>query len=962
MCGIAGALQLAADAPASTETAAAVVARLNDYQRARGPDGEGLWTSPDGRIVLGHRRLAIIDLSAAGAQPMSDHTGRWTITFNGEIYNYRELRAELERQGVAFRTDSDTEVLINAVAAWGEAALPKLRGMFAFALWDQLSGELWLARDPYGIKPLYVAERGGMLWFASAARALARLAPVDDARDPAGLVGFYLWGSVPEPFTWWAGIRAFPAGHFQRIALGSPAPAPKPYRRIEELYVAQPPAPLAPGELRALIHDSVRHHLVADVPVGIFLSAGVDSGVIAALAAELGGELRTITLAFDEYLGTANDEAPLAEELASRLGARHTTVRIDRSAFEAMVDDFLEAMDQPSIDGLNTWLISTAARQQGLKVALSGLGGDELFGSYPSFEQIPKLLNSFGRLPLHGSPGRAAQRMLRRLAPSALPPKMAGLLTHSGDLASAYLLRRAVYLEDEVEALLDPECMRDGLERLSTQHALAGFVRPLEAAGASLRAQISALESGWYMRNQLLRDADWAAMAHGLEIRLPFVDGELLRRLGPAIASGKPPVKSDLAACPAPRHEPASRRKTGFTTPVADWLFERTGIRQRRLRGWAIEVHRQFAQGSGVPAMRRARPNPRPKAPASPARQKRVLIFRLGSIGDFVVALPCLRLVRRCYPGARIALLTNEPVSSMTAPAQEILKGTGLVDGYFSYPGATRHVGDIVALRAALRNFAPDRLVYLPPERSRAAILRDWLFFRSCGIASCIGFGTDRELRQFPDEGRCESEAARLARTLAALGHVDLDDPASFDLALSGAERGEAERMLERMPGFRNRIIVGLSIGTKQPINNWGDDNWRRVLEAVWRPDLGLVLLGAAEDRVRSTLVAEKWSGPALNLCGEISPRVSAAVARHFSFFLCHDSGPMHLAAAVGTPCIAVFSRRNPPGQWYPCGKGHRMLYPAHPSDTIRSIRPEQVIDATVDMLPDACRVHAPAA
>jgi asparagine synthase (glutamine-hydrolysing) len=593
MCGIAGALQLTAKAEPPLD-AAAVVARINEYQRARGPDGEGLWAAADGRIVLGHRRLAIIDTSAAGAQPMSDVTGRWTVTFNGEIYNYRALRAELERQGAVFRTNSDTEVLIAAVARWGEAALPKLRGMFAFALWDSLSGELWLARDAYGIKPLYVAERDGVLWFASQARALATMAPVDTARDAAGLVGFYLWGSVPEPLTWWAGIRAFPAGHLQRIALGSPVPAPKPCRRIEELYVSREAAPLAPGELRALMLESVRHHLVADVPVGIFLSAGVDSGVIAALAAELGGELRTVTLAFDEYLGTADDEAPLAEELASRLGARHTTVRIGRAAFEAKVDDFLAAMDQPSIDGLNTYLISAAARQQGLKAVLSGLGGDELFGGYPSFRQIPRLLRWRRIIPSQSAFARRLSGVLRALAPAVIPPKFAGLFTHH-DVASAYLLRRALHLEDELGALLDESWVMQGLARLATVAQLRSTIAPIDLLGAGLNPQIAALESCWYMRNQLLRDSDWASMANSVELRLPYVDVSLLEHLGGAIASAMPPTKQDLAACAGvDLHKSIERAKTGFTTPVRNWISTRRHRPGRGLRQWASTVHRHF--------------------------------------------------------------------------------------------------------------------------------------------------------------------------------------------------------------------------------------------------------------------------------------------------------------------------------------------------------------------------------
>jgi len=273
MCGVAGAFSFAASAPPVDRS---VIERLNEHQRKRGPDGSGLWSSPDGRVALAHRRLAIIDTSAAGLQPMTDATGRWRVTFNGEIYNYREVRADLESVGRVFLTNSDTEVLINAIAHWGEAGLSRLRGMYAFALWDRVEEELWLVRDPYGIKPLYYAVDKGTVWFASQARALAECAPVDTRRDAAGLTGFFLWGHIPEPFTWWAGIQAVPAGHFLRVRSGQKDVVPKSHFRIEDAFLGDDPQPLEKGELRELLLESVRHHLVSDVPVGVFLSAGVD--------------------------------------------------------------------------------------------------------------------------------------------------------------------------------------------------------------------------------------------------------------------------------------------------------------------------------------------------------------------------------------------------------------------------------------------------------------------------------------------------------------------------------------------------------------------------------------------------------------------------------------------------------------------------------------------------------------
>jgi asparagine synthase (glutamine-hydrolysing) len=592
MCGIAGAFAFSAGAQPVN---ASVILRLNEWQRRRGPDGAGLWSSDDYRVVLGHRRLAIIDTSSAGAQPMRDATGRWVVTFNGEIYNYCVLRTELEQLGCVFATNSDTEVLINAVAQWGEAGLRKLRGMYAFALWDCLQQELWLARDPYGIKPLYVSEGQGTIWFASQARSLASCAPVNTKRSPAALTGFYLWGHVPEPFSWWAGIQMFPAGNVQRICAGSASGAPKAFARFEDAYLCGPPQPLAPGELRELLLDSMQHHLVADVPVGVFLSAGIDSNVIAALASELGTQLRTVTLAFDEYAGTPNDEAPLAEATAKILGSDHATVRIGRGEFEQLLGDFMTCMDQPTIDGLNTYLVSRAAAMLGLKVALSGVGGDELFGGYPSFGQIPKLMRWGRYVPFSKTLSRAVQAMLRVMSLQSIPPRAARLLSCSGDIASAYLLRRALYFEDELDELLDESWLKQGLENLSTVRTIAQTIEPLRAAGSSIHGQVAALESRWYMRNQLLRDTDWSSMAHGLEVRVPFVDANLLERIGPAIVSADPPSKRDLVAC-AERLPAAivNRVKTGFTTPVQQWVADRTGASARGARGWAANVHRLF--------------------------------------------------------------------------------------------------------------------------------------------------------------------------------------------------------------------------------------------------------------------------------------------------------------------------------------------------------------------------------
>lgn len=586
MCGVAGGVALADGLKIDPE----VVRRMNHHQRRRGPDGEGLWTAADGRTALGHRRLALIDLSSNGAQPMLDASGRWAVSYNGEIYNHAALRRELEALGWRFRTACDTEVVLYAFAQWGEACLTRLRGMFAFAIYDAAARTLWLARDPFGVKPLYYSEASGRVWFASQARALAECAPIDTRRDPAGLVGFYLFGFVPEPFTWWEGVKLLPAGSVLKIEADKPLGAPRTYFRVEDALTAGDGPRLDSSPLRESLQESVRAHLIADAPVGVFLSAGVDSTAIAMLAAEGGAKLRTVTLTFDEYRGRRDDEAPLAEATARAIRADHQTVRLSRDEVFALIDDFIDAMDQPTTDGLNMFLVSRAAAGAGLKAALSGLGGDELFGGYPTFSRIPKALALARFFPARlggfierlGGPICAALR---------LNPKLAAAANYGRDLESAYVLSRTLHIVRELEELLDESWRRRGLERLGIR-APAG-----EQTYGSLHAAISALELTRYMRNQLLRDADWASMAHSLEVRVPFLDQPFFSSIAPAIASAAPPSKSDLArACGQPAIAAVARRKTGFATPVSEWLREssQAGARRHGLRQWAGRIGAGF--------------------------------------------------------------------------------------------------------------------------------------------------------------------------------------------------------------------------------------------------------------------------------------------------------------------------------------------------------------------------------
>jgi asparagine synthase (glutamine-hydrolysing) len=599
MCGINAAFAYGGDAPPVTR---AEIVRVRDAMAARGPDGAGLWLDPERRIGLGHRRLAIIDPGPAGSQPMATADGNLVITYNGEIYNYRSLREELCAAGVAPRTHSDTEVLLLLYQRLGPAMLNRLRGMYAFAIWDARRQGLFMARDPFGIKPLYVADDGRTLRMASQVKALFAGEGMDGAPDPAGHVGFFVFGSVPEPHTLYSGIRALPAGSSLWVERGG-ARRTSHFAQIPGiLAAARPlPAPASDDESAAAIRDSVQSHLVADVPVGVFLSAGIDSTAVAALAAQTQpGPLRTITLGFAEYRGLDQDETPIAEHMARLLGAQHRTVWVTNGDFASQSACLLQAMDQPSIDGVNVYFVAKAAAESGLKVALSGLGGDELFGGYAGmYRDIPRLVSRVGlvaRLPALGRVLRAAAAPAVRRFTS---PKYAGLIEYGGSITDAYLLRRALYMPWELLEFLPPELVAAGWEELAARQRLAETASGLTAD----RQRLTALDMCWYMRNQLLRDADWAGMAHSVEIRVPLVDVELLRRLAPGLTGAEPLTKTLLANAPQPPLPPlvAQRPKTGFCVPVREWLAQSAAggldlelTRARGLRGWARLVYEAF--------------------------------------------------------------------------------------------------------------------------------------------------------------------------------------------------------------------------------------------------------------------------------------------------------------------------------------------------------------------------------
>ncbi len=542
---------------------------MADALAHRGPDDAGDVALRDaaGRAAghLAHRRLAVLDPTPGGHQPMASPDGTLAIAYNGEIYNFRQLRAELQARGATFAGQSDTEVLLAGWRAEGPAFLDRLRGMFAFVLWDARAGRAVLARDRFGIKPLYVAARTGLVAVASEVGALLRADAAPRRLSRAGIDSYLATGSAAEPAAIVDGVRVLSPGCWLAVDMTPDGPV----LGVEQRFATVPVRRAGPLEtdparagaaIRAALRGAVAAHLVSDVEVGLFLSGGADSAAILALATELAERpLRTFTVGFGEQ---GYDEAGAGAEVARRFGAPHAAVRLSEADALAHLDGALAAMDQPSMDGLNVFFVSRAVRACGVKVALSGLGGDELFAGYPSFARAERAASLWSH-PAGRAVRHVAAAVARRSA-SSRGEKAALWLSGRTAAAGAYTGSRALFGPRALAALG------------------AGAPAPLVPApgGLARGGEVSWYELTGYMRNTLLRDADVFSMACGLELRVPFVDSEVaaaVAGIDDALASaagtngpGKPLLRLALGDLLPP--SVGRRPKQGFTLPLAPWM------------------------------------------------------------------------------------------------------------------------------------------------------------------------------------------------------------------------------------------------------------------------------------------------------------------------------------------------------------------------------------------------------
>jgi asparagine synthase (glutamine-hydrolysing) len=502
--------------------------------------------------------------------------GLGVLIFNGEIYNFQRLRSELQANTTSdFQGSSDTEVLLWGLYHYGESFVRSLQGMYAFAYFCRKSNSVLLARDPAGIKPLYYRSNEDGFTFASEIRTLLAAAPSAAEVNSKALSSFLAYGATPQPETLVAGVHQLPPGATLRLSLDR-----KSFSHVapQAWWHLQPPGSHngvgdAVSKTRSLVSEAIRDHLMADVPVGVFLSAGLDSTIIAATAKEYSDDIRTFTV--DLRGKSTSDEAEIAERTAKRIGTKHETIRIsDEQAMQSMAA-WLDETDQPSIDGLNTFIISKAVRDQGIKVALSGLGADELFGGYPSFQDVPRIASVLGRMGITPAPIRSMLgHAIAYRQPREAKAKFANMLATGGPIACLAVQRRRLLNDAQLSKLFDDEPVHpsshywlpdENYESIRQIHRSPGW-------------DISYAELNFYQRNMLLRDSDAASMAHSLELRVPFLDQRLLDWVPtlpdsvrfPADQPPKGLLRKAFADVLDKVH--LTRPKTGFCLPIDQWM------------------------------------------------------------------------------------------------------------------------------------------------------------------------------------------------------------------------------------------------------------------------------------------------------------------------------------------------------------------------------------------------------
>ncbi len=894
--------------------------------RHRGPDEDGFHYD-GGRASLASRRLRIIDLDT-GRQPVSNEDGTVTVVFNGEIYNYRELREELRRKGHSFRTSSDTEVLVHLYEERGTELCSALRGMFAFALWDSGKGRLLLARDQFGIKPLYYAETGGSLFFASELKALLLCDRISRDLDPVALDAYFTLLRIPAPLTAFRAVKKLESGCLLVREGGR--------SEIKRYWDLRPEFPAETGgalreRLLAAFDESVREQLVSDVPLGLLLSGGLDSSAIAYSLGAAGAPVTAFSAGFSGA-DSAYDETRKAALAASAFGLRHERLEITADAAEVCTR-LAEGFDEPFADSsaIPTYLVTRAASGK-VKAALTGIGGDELFGGYPrhlgalhlrKYLMLPRPLRSAAA----GAAGLLWEsRGPRNLAGWAKRFTKGGLL----DFPKAYHYW-CTFLDEKG---------KNELYSLDFRTALSGsrYAPPFLPPSPD---EIMRYELGGYLQDDLLALADRVSMMNSLELRVPFLDVRLAAltagvTLSEKTGGGLEPkrlMRRMLAGrLPA---ELLSQRKMGFQAPVSRWLaedlagfmddalspraLERSGYLDSsavaRLRGDHLSGRRDHSDRLYSVLMfelwLRSLKGPAAAVSALPVSSPRdfekILLLNLGGLGDIVMMRPLLLALRSRFPAAKITLLTLDRSASAARLLPELDAVESLAVRYkLPTPlAALRGLLTLLRLRKERFPLLLNQLAVSSPWGRRKLRFLNWIlepgFSAGRCIEDCPGL-YDAPIYEREVEDRSEVDLS--LRLLEPLGLRPAGRNITFPVPPEDSAWADAE-LCRR--GLAGRFLIGLNPGSFRPSRRWPLERWLELARRMRAryPEAGFVVTtGPGEEKLSEALGSgERTWTPG----GALSAGQLAALLAKLSVYVTNDTGPMHLAAAVGTRVAAIF-------------------------------------------------------
>ena len=911
----------------------------------RGPDEDGFFTD-GGAVSLGMRRLKVIALST-GSQPVFNEDRTVAVVFNGEIYNFLELRAELEAAGHRFSTNTDTEVLVHLYERDGAGMARRLRGMFAFALWDAKERRLLLARDQFGIKPLYYAVSGGRLYFASELKALRLASGVCGGLDPAALDFYFTYLYIPAPLSVYKGVSKLEPGSLLDWR-GGAAKIEK-YWRLEASVEKEKPEGYYIEGIRDLLSKSVKEQLASDVPLGLLLSGGVDSCALLSFMAEHAGRgVKAFTAGFG---GGDFDETPAARAAARRFGAEHFEIPV-KADIGGTIRELAGHFDEPFADSsaIANYLVTREARRH-VTVALAGIGGDELFGGYPRHIGA-RLLTVYQAAPafLRRAAGGAASLIPESRSSFNLPGRAKRFLAAGAmDFGSAYDSWISYLRPGEKAGFYAP-----------------GFAAQLPPGGGRLPGlpsgpdDIFRFELGAYLPDDLLCLADRASMANSLELRVPFTDIRLVEFMARVPLSAKTKgytLKYLLRKAMAGKLPPEIMKapKHGFQVPLARWQagelkaftaealsrenVKRAGVLspegvERMLAEHASGRRNLYDRIHAASVFHLWLENARREPPASLGGawevrgRRKILLVNMAGLGDIVMMTPALRAIRLAWPGARVELLTIDRSAGLAA-------GLDGLDAVHSVPLSGRLPGPFALFRLAaklleLRRAGFDALVNFSLVSSYGGLLKSRLITRLVrpGLASCRvmkGLGRCGTHTVYEAEIEEASEPALTAALLAPLG-LDVRDMEIKYRPAPGSVRKVKEDLAAR--GAACRPLIGLNPGAFRPSRRWPTRKWKELVRLLLDkyPSASLVATGSAAEK---GLCAELClSDRVVNAAGLYDAGEIAALGSLTDVFITNDTGPMHIAAAAGAKVVCIFG----PGDY-------RRFAPSVPEERRRVLR-----------------------